>query len=156
MSWKLKFMSRLLILPVTQCTPTLRPLPTTAAPAPVNELAVSTRVVEYLAPAPVATLLEPLVPSVHLVQVPHVHVVQNKIETQQLQILEKYVGFPASRSDVTYEAPAHVIEHVPVDTCAAPARLAPAPLSECIAQAHAAPSHPQFFYWRNFLQLVWR
>ena len=129
---------------------------TTAAPAIVNELAVSTRVVEYVAPARVATLLEPPVPSVHFVQVPHVHVVQNTIETQQLQILEKYVGFPASRSDVTCKAPAHVIEHVPIDTCAAPARLAPAPMTECIAQAHVGPSHPQFFYWRNFLQLVWR
>ena len=77
------------------------------------------------------------------VQVPHVHVVQNTIETQQLQILEKYVGFPASRSDVTCEASAHVIEHVPVDTCAAPARLAPAPMTECIAQTHV-PSYPQF------------
>ena len=106
----------------------------TAAPALVNE---------YVAPAPVAPLLEPPVPSVHFVQVPHVHVVQNTIETQQLQILEKYAGFPASRSDVTCEASAQVIEHVPVDTCAAPARLAPAPMTECIAQTHV-PSYPQF------------
>ena len=49
----------------------------TAAPAPVNELAVSTRMSENVAPAPVATLLEPPAPSVHVVQVPHIHVVQN-------------------------------------------------------------------------------
>ena len=98
----------------------------TAAPAPVSELAVSTCVIEYVAPAPVATLLEPPVPSVHVVHVPHVHVVRNTIETPQLQILEKSGGFPATRSDVTFFAPAHVIEHVPVDTYAAPARLAPA------------------------------
>ena len=73
----------------------------TVAPAPVNELAVSTRVIEYVAPAPVATLLEPPVPSVHVVQVPRVHVVQNVIETPQLQIPEKSVGSPATRSDVT-------------------------------------------------------
>ena len=73
----------------------------TAAPEPVNELAVSTHVIEYVVPAPVATLLEPPVPSVHVVQVPHVHVVHNTIETPQLQILEKSVGFPANTSDVT-------------------------------------------------------
>ena len=66
-----------------------------AALAPVNELAASTRVIEYVAPAPVATLLEPPVPSVHALQVPH--------ETPQLQILEKFVGFPATRSDVTIQ-----------------------------------------------------
>ena len=49
--------------------------------------------IEYVAPTPVATLLEPLVPSVHVVQVPHVHVVQHTIETPQLQILEKSGGF---------------------------------------------------------------
>ena len=116
----------------------------TAAPAPVSELAVSTCVIEYVAPAPVATLLEPPVPSVHVVHVPHVHVVRNTIETPQLQILEKSVGFPATRSDVTFLAPAHVIEHVPVDTYAAPARLAPALVTEYIAQAHVAPSYSQF------------
>ena len=57
--------------------------------------------------------------------------------------------FPATRSDVTYTAlaPAPVIERVLVDACAAPARLAPAPVTEFIAQARAAPSYPQFFYW---------
>ena len=44
------------------------------------------------------------VPSVHAVQVPHVHVVQNTIETPQLQILEKSVEFPATRSDVNSTA----------------------------------------------------
>ena len=57
------------------------------------------------APAPVL--------SVHAVQVPHVHIVQNTIETPQLQILEKSVEFPATRSDVSA---APVIEHVPDDT----------------------------------------
>ena len=61
-----------------------------------------------------------------------------------MQILEKSVGFPATRSDVTYVAPAHVIEHVLVDTYAAPARLAPAPVTNYIAQAHVAPSYPHF------------
>ena len=69
---------------------------------------------------------------------------QNTIETPQLQILEKSVGYPANSSDVTYTAPAPVIEHVTVDTYAAPARLAPAPVTEYIAQAHVAPSYPQF------------
>ena len=77
----------------------------TAAPAPLNELADSTRVIEYVAPTPVATLLEPPVPSVHVVQVPHEHVVQNTIETPQLQILEKSVGYSANSSDVTFSAP---------------------------------------------------
>ena len=64
---------------------------------------------------------------------------QNTIETPQLQILEKSVGYPANSSDVTYTAPAPVIEHVTVDTYAAPA-----PVTEYIAQAHVAPSYPQF------------
>ena len=37
-----------------------------------------------------------------------------------------------------------MIEHVTFDTCAAPARLAPAPVTEYIAQVHVAPSYPQF------------
>ena len=106
----------------------------------MNELADSTRVIEYVAPTPVATLLEPPVPSVHVAQVPH----ENTIETPHLPILEKFVGFRATRSDVTRTAPAPVIEHVPVDTYAAPARLAPAPVTEYIAQAHVAPTCPQF------------
>ena len=100
--------------------------------------------IEFVAPTPVATLLEPPVPSVHVVQVPHVHVVQNTIETPQLQILEKSGGFPANRSDVTLSAPALVIEHVTFYICAAPARLAPAPVTEYIAQVHVAPSYQQF------------
>ena len=84
-------------------------------------------------------------PSVRLVQVHH----ENTIESPQLPILEKFVGFPVTCSDVTYTAlaPAPVIERVLVDACAAPARLAPAPVTEFIAQARAAPSYPQFFYW---------
>ena len=39
-----------------------------------------------------------------------------------------------------------MIEHVPVDTSAAPVRLAPAPVTEYIAQAHVAPSYPQFSF----------
>ena len=44
------------------------------------------------------------------------------------------MGFPANRSDVTFSAPALVIEHVTFDTCAA----------QFIAQVHVAPSYPQF------------
>ena len=75
-------------------------------------------------------------PSVHAVQVLHVHVVKKPIETPQLQILEESVEFPATRSDVTSTAPVPVIEHVPDDTYAAPAHLAPPPVTEYIAQAH--------------------
>ena len=81
-------MSRPLILPNTQCTPTLPLAPRLLPPAPENEPSVSTRVIEYVAPALVATLLEPRVPSVHVAQVLHVPAVQNTIEISQLQIDE--------------------------------------------------------------------
>ena len=105
-----------------------------------------------------ATAVPAPVPSVHAVQVPHVHVVQNTIETPQLQILNKYVDFLATRSDVTCSAPAPVIEHVPDDTCAVPAYLAPALVTEYFAQAHVATSqhassgfvNPPLFYYFSF------
>ena len=68
------------------------------ASAPVNEYVASAHVIEYVAPAPVTTLLEPPVPVVHVVQMPQVQVVQNTNETSQLQIIEKSVEFPATRS----------------------------------------------------------
>ena len=117
---------------------------TDAATCAPTELADSTRVTEYLAPEPVATLLEPRVPSVHIVQVPHVRAAQDTIEIPQLQILENFVSFPATCSNDTYPAPAPVIEHVTVDTCAAPARLAPAPVIEYIAPSPAV-SYPSFY-----------
>ena len=79
-------------------------------------------------------------PRVHIVQVPHLHAAQDTIEIPQLQILENSVGFPATGSNDTYTAPAPVIEHVTVDTYAAPARL----VTEYIAPSPAV-SYPSFF-----------
>ena len=52
--------------------------------------------------------------------------------------------YVAPAPDVTYTAPAPVIEHVTVDTYAAPAHLAPAPVIEYIAPSPTE-SYPSFF-----------
>ena len=58
----------------------------------------SAHVIEFVAPAPVTTLLEPPVPVGHIVQVPQVQVVQKTTETPQLQIIAKFVETPEIRS----------------------------------------------------------
>ena len=59
------------------------------APAPSNEHVASACVIEYVTPAPVTTLLEPLVRTVFTVQVCH--------ETPQSQTIEKIVEIPQIR-----------------------------------------------------------
>ena len=128
------------------------------APAPSSSCATTAPVTESVAPTPDVT---------HTAPAPVIeHVPQNfpvTVETASFTPVPDASSIP----DVTYTAPVPVIKHVslaPDDTYAAPARLAPAPVTEHIAPARVAPSfcgwvNPQFstgLVNPKFSQPVWR
>ena len=161
--------------PVTEC---VAPAPSSscAATAPVTESVAPTPDVTHTAPAPVIEHVPPNFPetvdmvsfAIHeqIQQQTVAHVPQNfpvTVETASFTPVPDASSIP----DVTYTAPVPVIKHVslaPDDNYAAPARLAPAPVTEHIAPARVAPSfcglvNPQLstgLVNPQFSQPVWR